>query len=120
MISIFTQRAQSGLPITVFGDGEQTRDFIYVGDLVKLLVQALTAGQVADGALNVGLNRTTSLNELLASVSGLLGGLPPVTYADARPGDIRHSRANNARLLKHYRLDEPTALATGLAHLLGR
>ncbi|MNO72752.1 UDP-glucose 4-epimerase [compost metagenome] len=120
VISIFTQRAQNGLPITVFGDGEQTRDFIYVGDLVKLLVQALTAGQVADGALNVGLNRTTSLNQLLASVAGLLGGLPPVTYADARPGDIRHSRANNTRLLKHYRLEEPTTLATGLAHLLGR
>ncbi|MBO3275272.1 NAD-dependent epimerase/dehydratase family protein [Pseudomonas schmalbachii] len=120
VISIFTQRAQNGLPITVFGDGEQTRDFIYVGDLVKLLVQALTASQVADGAVNVGLNRTTSLNQLLASVSELLGGLPPVTYADARPGDIRHSRANNARLLAHYRLDEPTALTTGLARLLGR
>ncbi|MCZ7019435.1 NAD-dependent epimerase/dehydratase family protein, partial [Salmonella enterica] len=41
VISIFSERAEKGLPITIFGDGEQTRDFVYVGDLVKILVQAV-------------------------------------------------------------------------------
>ncbi|KAF1053225.1 MAG: UDP-N-acetylglucosamine 4-epimerase [Stenotrophomonas maltophilia] len=119
VISIFTQRAQSGEPITVFGDGEQTRDFIYVTDLVELLVQAIEARDVADGALNVGLNQVISLNGLLAEIGSLVGGLPTVTYADARPGDIRHSRSDNRRLLEMYRLERPTPIAVGLARLLG-
>ena len=120
VISIFTERAQQGLPIAVFGDGEQTRDFLYVGDLVELLVQALECNDVQEGAINVGLNRATSLNELLAAISDVLGGLPPVSYQAARSGDIRHSRANNARLLQRFRLPEPaTDMRSGLAKLLG-
>lgn len=120
VISIFTERAQQGLPITVFGDGEQTRDFVYVADLVAVLIQALTLPLVAVGAVNVGLGRTTSLKQLLADLGGLLGGLPAVSYGAARPGDIRHSRANNQRLLERFAFPEPTPMADGLARLLGR
>lgn len=120
VISIFAQRAVERLPITVFGDGEQTRDFIYVGDLVKLLVQALLAEKVAESAINVGLDRSTSLNQLLAEIGRLTGGMPPISHAAPRAGDIRHSRADNSRLLAHYSLEEPTPLAVGLARLLGR
>ncbi|MFL9811677.1 NAD-dependent epimerase/dehydratase family protein [Stutzerimonas sp. VN223-3] len=121
VISIFTERAQQGLPITVFGDGEQTRDFVYVGDLVELLVQALEKPSVETGAVNVGLNRATSLSQLLAAIGDVLGELPSVSYKDARSGDIRHSRANNARLLQHFHLPEPiTDMRSGLAKLLSR
>ena len=118
VISIFARRAEQGLPITVFGDGEQTRDFIYVGDLVKLLMTALLANDVAESAINVGLDQSTSLNQLLAEIGKLTGGLPPVTYQPARHGDIRHSRADNRRLLERYSLDTPTPLAEGLAQLI--
>lgn len=118
VISIFIQRAQQGLPITVFGDGEQTRDFFYVADLIALLMQALQMPMAAEGAANVGLNRATSLNQLLAVIGELLGGLPPVTYGPARAGDIRHSRANNQRLLERYQVAEPTPIKVGLAKLL--
>lgn len=120
VISIFTERAQKGLPIAVFGDGEQTRDFLYVADLVEVLVQALESPEAVEGAVNVGLNQATSLNQLLAAIGDVLGGLPKVSYQAARPGDIRHSRANNARLLQRYRLPEPpTTMHDGLANLLG-
>lgn len=118
VISIFAERARAGQPITVFGDGEQTRDFVYVADLVALLVQALEAPQTVAGALNVGLGRATSLNQLLASLGELLGGLPPVSHAPARAGDIRHSRADNRRLLAHFAFAEPTSIRDGLARLL--
>lgn len=120
VISIFAERIEKGMPITVFGDGEQTRDFFYVGDLVKLLVQALTQPEAAEGAINVGLNQATSLNQLLAELSAVVGRSPEVTYATPRSGDIRHSRANNERLLSRFSLDEPTPLRVGLTKLLGR
>lgn len=120
VISIFTERAQKGLPIAVYGDGQQTRDFLYVGDLVELLLQALELPVVEVGAVNVGLNQSTSLNQLLDAVGDVLGGLPEVRYQAARQGDIRHSRANNTRLLQRYRLPEPaTGMRDGLAKLLG-
>lgn len=119
VISIFTERAAKRLPITLFGDGEQTRDFVYVTDLVGVLLQALEMPQVLPGAVNVGLNRSVSLNRLLEEISVLFGGLPEVRREVARPGDIRHSRADNRRLLARYQLFEPTPMAAGLARLLG-
>ena len=110
-----------GRPIAVFGDGEQTRDFIYVGDLVEVLVQALEAADAPEGAVNVGLNKATSLNQLLDAIGDVLGDLPEVSYQAARSGDIRHSRANNARLVQRYRVPEPpTSMREGLARLLGK
>jgi UDP-glucose 4-epimerase len=120
VISIFAERAEKGLPISVFGDGEQTRDFFYVADLAGILVQALEQPVVQEGAVNVGLNATTSLNQLLAALSDVLGDLPAITHLPARSGDIRHSRADNRRLVERFDMPVPTPLATGLAKLLGR
>jgi UDP-glucose 4-epimerase len=120
VISIFTERALAGRPISVFGDGEQTRDFFYVADLVPLLVQALSKAVVEPGAVNVGHNQSVSLNQLLDAVRQVLGSLPEVSYGEARPGDIRHSRADNRLLRERYQLAPATPLAEGLARLLGR
>jgi len=73
---------------------------------------------VAPGAVNVGWNEAVSLKQLLAQIGELLGGLPAVTHLDGRPGDIRHSRADNRRLIEHYRLPVQTSLRDGLAALL--
>ena len=120
VISIFAERIEKDLPITVFGDGEQTRDFFYVGDLVKLLAQALALYSPGEGAINVGLNQATSLNQLLSELSEVVGKRPDVRHDTPRSGDIRHSRADNQRLLARFKLDEPTPLRVGLASLLGR
>ncbi|MEE1920766.1 NAD-dependent epimerase/dehydratase family protein [Pseudomonas sp. 148P] len=120
VISIFCERALNGTPITVFGDGEQTRDFLYVGDLVSVMLQALEMPAVEEGAVNIGLNQATSLNQLLAALRTVLGDLPAISYGPARSGDIRHSRADNGRLLARFEFPEATSLAVGLARLLGR
>ena len=120
VISIFSERAVKGLPITVFGDGEQTRDFLYVEDLVDLLVQAIEAPALEVGAVNVGWNQATSLKQMLQALQEVVGELPPITYGPARSGDIRHSRANNQRLLQRFTLPAQTPLRDGLARLLGR
>lgn len=120
VISIFSERAAQGLPITVFGDGEQTRDFLYVGDLVQVMVQALEQAQVEEGAVNVGLNQATSLNQMLKALEQVVGSLPAISYGQARSGDIRHSRADNRRLLARFDFPQPTPMVEGLAKLLGK
>ena len=120
VISIFCERATSGKPITVFGDGEQTRDFLFVGDLVQVMVQALEQQAVEEGAVNIGLNQATSLNQLLKALEQVVGGLPAISYGQARSGDIRHSRADNSRLLARFAFPEPTPFVEGLARLLGK
>lgn len=120
VISIFSERALKGLPITVFGDGEQTRDFVYVEDLVDLLVQAIEMPRVEVGAVNVGWNQATTLKQMLEALEAVVGKLPPVSYGPARSGDIRHSRANNRRLLERFSTTEQTPMRVGLARLLGR
>ena len=120
VISIFVQRALAGLPITVFGDGEQTRDFFYVADLLELLLQALDSPQPPAGAVNVGWNQAVSLNQLLAQLAELLKELPAINHQAPRPGDIRHSRADNRKLAEHYCLPPQTSLRDGLAALIRR
>lgn len=120
VISIFSERAAQGLPITVFGDGEQTRDFLYVGDLVQVMVQALEQPQVEEGAVNVGLNQATSLNQMLKALEQVVGSLPAISYGQVRSGDIRHSRADNQRLLARFDFPQPTPMVEGLAKLLGK
>ena len=118
VISIFTERTLAGTPITVFGDGEQTRDFVFVADLVKVLAEALTAPQVQVGAVNVGLHASTSLNQLLEHFKAIHGSLPAISYGQARPGDIRHSLANNQRLRERFNFGTPTGMREGLKALL--
>jgi UDP-glucose 4-epimerase len=108
------------MPITVFGDGLQTRDFVYVGDLVKVLLQAIDNATVFGGAVNVGLNRSTTLLSLLDVIGEVIGSLPSVSHVSARSGDARHSRANTDRLLRHYNVpDPPVSMRDGLVSLLG-
>ncbi|MGX9569527.1 NAD-dependent epimerase/dehydratase family protein [Pseudomonas sp. CFBP 5748] len=120
VISIFSERVQKGLPITVFGDGEQTRDFVYVEDLVDLLVQAIEKPEVEVGAVNIGWNQATTLKQMLQALAAVVGDLPPISYGPARSGDIRHSRANNSRLLERFSFPAQTPMSVGLARLLGR
>ena len=118
VISIFTERAMNRQPVSIFGDGEQTRDFVYVLDLVSILLQAVEASEPQSGAVNIGLSRSTSLNDLIAELGAATGHPLTVNYLAPRQGDIRHSRANNARLLARFNLPEPTSIGNGLAQLI--
>lgn len=91
VLAIFKQRLAQRLTCTIFGDGETTRDFVYVEDVVQACLAARHSPQVHGQVLNVGTGIETSLNSLyhtLAEVAGL--SLPPA-YAPARPGDIPRS-----------------------------
>lgn len=103
VISIFLDRASRGAPITVFGDGEQTRDFVYVTDVAAALAAALTRGTGTAAEMevhNVGRGVQVSLLELLEQI-GQLAGIAPldVSFGPARQGDIVRSVADASRLM---------------------
>lgn len=108
VISIFADRLRRGLPLTVFGDGEQVRDFVYVGDVVAFLLRAMDRASHTGGVANVCTGRSTTILEL-ARVLGQLGGIAPdIRFAPPRTGDIRRS-------LGCPKGGEPRALGTGRA-----
>ncbi|MEO8643912.1 NAD-dependent epimerase/dehydratase family protein [Pseudomonas sp.] len=118
VISIFTKLALAEQSVAIFGDGGQTRDFVYVQDLVSILVQSLEVSEPSPGPVNVGLSRSTSLNDLITELGAATGNPLKVIHHAPRQGDIRHSRANNSRLLERFKLPEPTTIGKGLVQLI--
>jgi nucleoside-diphosphate-sugar epimerase len=90
----FLTAAKTGGRATVYGDGEQTRDFNFIANVVHANLRACEAGPEAWGqAYNIAGGRRISLNELLRRVGEIVGHEVPVDHVDPRPGDIRHSLA---------------------------
>jgi UDP-glucose 4-epimerase len=118
VVAIFGRRVLAGEPLTVYGDGEQTRDYVYVGDVVAAnLVAARTdaGGGTAldDRAYNVGTGLETSVHELARAMMAARGREVPVEHAAARAGELRHSALDVAKL-RGVGWGPPTALAEGL------
>jgi len=96
----FISRVSRGEPPIIFGDGEQTRDFIHVGDVVEAIMLSLRNERVR-GVLNIGSGEGVTINHLARLILKLMGreDLKPI-YAPPRPGDIRHSIADISRARK--------------------
>jgi UDP-glucose 4-epimerase len=81
-------------PIVVYGDGEQTRDFTYVDNVVEANVLAVQETKASGKVLNIGCGERISLNRLIRLLEELVGAKAKVTYGPAKPGDVRHSLAD--------------------------
>jgi UDP-glucose 4-epimerase len=104
VVAIFSNRLQAGEALTVFGDGEQTRDYVFVGDVVaaNLLasdVAVPSASTLDDRAFNVGTGRETSVNELARTLMRGTGREASIENAPARPGELDHSCLDNRKLM---------------------
>ncbi len=93
VIPIFAYRMLQGQKVTVFGDGEQTRDFVHVQDVAKANWLAATV-LGANGAYNLGSGTRVTINALLEIMQAALGIVADIEHVDMRPGDVRHSMAN--------------------------
>ena len=113
VISIFIRRALRGEPLIVFGDGNQTRDFIYVGDVVEALVKGLFSN-VRFGIYNLGTGRATSVNDLAKLVLEVVGRKVPIVHDNPRPGDIRYSYACIDKIRGELNWEPRVSLREGL------
>jgi UDP-glucose 4-epimerase len=105
VISIFIDRIKrfregENVTIDVFGDGKQTRDFVYVKDVVSALLLVEERRESSGEVYNVGTGKETSLLDLLETLKEIAGELPPVRFLPPRPGDIRRSVADITKLKK--------------------
>lgn len=118
VISIFAERIRHGRGVTIFGDGRQTRDFVYVRDLIDVLTAALDTDQTDGVAINVGRGVECSLLDLLDALERLMGRAVPREYQAPRVGDIVRSCADVRRLRQVFGYVPSTPIETGLADLL--
>jgi UDP-glucose 4-epimerase len=96
VIPRFVTSMLDGAQPTVFGDGEQTRDFTYVDNVVDANVLAMNSTDGAGRAFNIAAGGRTSLNVLLRELAGITGKRAEPQYAPSRPGDVRDSYADTA------------------------
>ena len=96
VLSVFSAALLEGAPPTVYGDGEQSRDFVYVGDVVEANLLAAESKRGPGQVFNVGTGNRYALNETLAILARITGRSGSAKYAPAREGDIRHSQADIA------------------------
>jgi UDP-glucose 4-epimerase len=92
-ISVFADRLKKGERPVIYGDGEQTRDFVFVSDVVEANVRAATVDKAAGRVINIATGRTVTLNALLQTMCRILSKNFDPGYEKARSGDIRHSSA---------------------------
>ncbi|MBP1225931.1 NAD-dependent epimerase/dehydratase family protein [Flavobacterium sp. 1355] len=90
-VPIFINKALQNEPITIYGDGLQTRDFIYVKDVVKANI---LASQKGNETYNVALGQSTSVLELAEKIIKITNSKSQIKFLEERPGDIKHSKAN--------------------------
>ena len=97
VISKFVTALLAGEAPVIYGDGEQSRDFTYVANVVAANLSAAAAPDAAGQVINLGLNQRTTLNQLLAALQQIIGTNLAPQYEPPRTGDIRHSLADITR-----------------------
>ncbi|MCD2435534.1 NAD-dependent epimerase/dehydratase family protein [Acidaminococcus sp. NSJ-142] len=113
VISIFAQKIAKQEAVSIFGDGNQTRDFVYAGDIARAIV--LGVGYEGSGTFNVSTNQEVSLNQLIAALEKVTGKKLQVNYGPVRPGDIYASVLSHQAIVEKLNMTEFTPLEQGLA-----
>jgi UDP-glucose 4-epimerase len=117
VIPIFANRMLQGLPVTIFGDGDQTRDFVNVQDVAEANYRAAMARGVS-GAFNIASSTRVTINHLVELMATAGGLTPTVEHAAPRPGDVRHSLADITRARTSFQFEPAVELAAGLAEYM--
>jgi UDP-glucose 4-epimerase len=114
VIPKFIDRLLNGKSVTIFGDGEQSRDFTYVENVVEANLLALTAKAAVGTVCNIGCGSRMSLNQLVASLEKIIGCKAAVEYRPARLGDVRDSQADISRAQSLLQYSPEVSIEEGL------
>ncbi|TLZ62941.1 MAG: NAD-dependent epimerase/dehydratase family protein [Methanobacteriota archaeon] len=118
VVARFVRSAATGTPLTLHGDGRQTRDFVFVSDIAEAFERAATSRGAGGGLFNVGSGRETSILDLIEALRPLAGASLKVVREPRRAGDIRSSRADTRRAARTLGFRARTSLKEGLRRTL--
>jgi nucleoside-diphosphate-sugar epimerase len=110
----FITALREGRPLTIYGDGEQSRDFTYVGNVVEANVLAMSAADVSGRVYNIACGRRITVNRLVGELEELMGAEARLVYAEERPGEVRDSLADIGRARAELGYSPSTELREGL------
>ncbi|MBP6821800.1 MAG: SDR family oxidoreductase [Acidobacteria bacterium] len=116
VISKFVTSLLNNQAPTIFGDGEQSRDFTYIANVVDANLRAAEAPEAAGQVMNLGIGERITLNQLFDELQKIIGTTLKPRYEEARAGDVRHSLADIARAEKLLGYRPLVGLAEGLKH----
>ncbi len=119
VVAIFCSRILRQEPLTVYGDGTQTRDYVFVGDVARANLAATTGRlgrlrSIDDVAFNVGTGVETSVLELARTILKAAGANVPIEHVDARPGELQRSAVDPGKLEAQWHWRPEVSLAEGL------
>ncbi|MFJ1707757.1 NAD-dependent epimerase/dehydratase family protein [Kitasatospora sp. NPDC088346] len=114
VVPAFLDAALAGRPVTVHGDGGQSRDFTYVGTVTRVITEAVLRRVVHPDPVNLAFGTRTTLLELIGELGSVLGAEVAAEHVDPRAGDVRDSQADNARLRELFPEVVPVPLREGL------
>ena len=117
VISIFCDKLRAGMAPVIFGDGEQTRDFVYVQDVARANVLAATVPEIASGVANICSGCATTLNQLATELRNHFAGSPNPVHVAPKAADIRHSLGSTNVAAAAFGFTAEVQLAAGLAIL---
>jgi nucleoside-diphosphate-sugar epimerase len=118
VIALFARRVLEGRAPTIFGDGEQSRDFVFVEDVVRANLLAMDRAVEAGAVINVGTGRSVTIRSLYQRIAELAGFDGKPESAPARAGDVPHSRASIERARSWLGFEPRVELADGLRRTL--
>jgi UDP-glucose 4-epimerase len=118
VISLFVSSLRSEGIATIHGDGSQSRDFIYVGDVARAVIAALTIPDPGALAINVGSGQSVTIRALYSALSTRLGVADRPRMAGSRAGDVPHSRASTERMHELLCAEPLVTFGQGLDRIL--
>jgi UDP-glucose 4-epimerase len=118
VIALFIAAMSAGRAPTIFGDGQQARDFVYVENVVQALLRAADAPAASGKVYNIGNGQSTTVLDLVRDLNGLLGSDIRPVFAPPRAGDVRLSQADITRARQELAYDPRVSFRDGLARTL--
>jgi UDP-glucose 4-epimerase len=118
VIPLFVTLLLRGERPTIFGDGEQSRDFTYVANVIQANIRAATSPGGSGQAFNIACGSRISLNELLAHLNDIIGTNIEPIYTESRPGDVKHSLADISAAREAFGYDPQVSTREGLEHVV--
>ncbi len=117
VIGIFMNQILSGLPLTVFGDGEQTRAFSYIDDVAPVIARSVLTPEAYGEVFNVGGDQPYTINQLIRVVSKAMGASPDVTYLPVRK-EVKHAFSSHEKAREFFDVPAPASLEEGVGRMV--